>query len=109
MMPRLHFIKRLNFFSVSSVLIKTVCSFSYISRRGFRLRSKKLCDAAETPPAEAEEATEEEEGTSKGDKDKQEMEKKEEEKKNEGGQVDSDDCEVCPGTEAPPFLSPTCF
>ncbi|XP_030294348.1 uncharacterized protein uimc1 isoform X2 [Sparus aurata] len=68
-------------------------------RRGFRLRSKKLCDAAETPPAEAEEATEEEEGTSKGDKDKQEMEKKEEEKKNEGGQVDSDDCEVCPETQ----------
>ena len=92
--------------------MKAVCSFSYISRRGFRLRSKKLCDAAETPPAEAGEATEEEEeGNNNGEKDKQEMENKEEEKKNEGegGQVDSDDCEVCPGTEAPPFLSPRCF
>ncbi|XP_073335854.1 uncharacterized protein uimc1 [Pagrus major] len=69
-------------------------------RRGFRLRSKRLCDAAETPPAEAEEATEEEEDN-KGDKEKEETENKEEEKKNkgEGGQVDSDDCEVCPETQ----------
>ncbi|XP_036974949.1 uncharacterized protein uimc1 isoform X1 [Acanthopagrus latus] len=63
-------------------------------RRGFRLRSKKLCDAAE-------EATEEDEGNNKEDEDKQEIENKDEEKKNEGGggEVDSDDCEVCPETQ----------
>lgn len=78
-----------------------VYSFLYIFRRGLRLRGKKLCDATDTPPAEAEE-----EEDNKGEEEEDERKKREGEKNSETGegQVDSDDCEVCPGTEAPPFI-----
>ncbi|KAG8008440.1 BRCA1-A complex subunit RAP80 [Nibea albiflora] len=67
----------------------------FVRRRGIRLRGKKLCDSADSPPADTEE---EEDG-----KGEEERRSKEEETKNEGeegeGQVETDDCEVCPETQ----------
>lgn len=88
------------FFSVviicicASELTTTVYLFKYIVRRGLRLKGKRLCD-----PAEADEEEDK--------KDEEEEENKEEGMKNEGegeGQVDTDDCVVCPGNEAPRFV-----
>lgn len=87
--------------------MQNVCShpgylFLYTFRHGIRLRGKKLCDSADSPPADTEE-----EEDNKGE---EERRSKEKEAKNEGeeeeeeGQVDTDDCEVCPGIEAPPLL-----
>ncbi|XP_040907618.1 BRCA1-A complex subunit RAP80 isoform X2 [Toxotes jaculatrix] len=56
-------------------------------RRGLRLRGRKLCEAADSPPAKAEEDREDEE------------EEKKEGGEGEEGQVDIDDCEVCPETQ----------
>ncbi|KAM9348562.1 uncharacterized protein uimc1 [Symphorus nematophorus] len=67
-------------------------------RRGRRPRGKKLSDADDTPLAEAEE----EEENKGGEEEEEEKQNKEEEKQNEGeedGQVDVDDCEVCPETQ----------
>nr|XP_046267758.1 BRCA1-A complex subunit RAP80 isoform X7 [Scatophagus argus] len=62
-------------------------------RRGVRLRSKRLCDAADTPPAE-----QEVEEDNKGEEEQRES--KDEDKQMEGGgEVDADDCEVCPETQ----------
>lgn len=99
----LYFMLHLNFLVLDLCCTWTdgCCLFKYTFRRGLRLRSKKPSDTADIPPAEAVE----EEEDSKGEED--ERERKEEEKRNEGEveeQVDTDDCEVCPGTEAPPFL-----
>ncbi|XP_041808912.1 BRCA1-A complex subunit RAP80 isoform X2 [Chelmon rostratus] len=68
----------------------------FTQRRGLRLRGKKLCDATDTPPAEAEE-----EEDNKGEEEEDERKKREGEKNSETGegQVDSDDCEVCPETQ----------
>ncbi|XP_070838610.1 BRCA1-A complex subunit RAP80 [Chaetodon trifascialis] len=70
----------------------------FTQRRGIRLRGKKLCDAADTPPAEAEE---EEDNKGEEEEEEEERKTKEEEKQSEGGggQVDTDDCEVCPETQ----------
>lgn len=64
------------------------------------MKSKKLSDAAETPPGEADEKGEEEEN--KGEAEDEQTESREEEKgSREGGEhMDIDDCEVCPGAEA---------
>lgn len=99
----LYFMLHLNFLFLHLCCTWTdgCCLFKYAFRRGLRLKSKKPSDTADTPPAEAVE----EEEDNKGEED--ERESKEEEKRNEGEveeQVDTDDCEVCPGTEAPPFL-----
>ncbi|XP_049897089.1 BRCA1-A complex subunit RAP80 [Epinephelus moara] len=67
-------------------------------RRGLKLRGRKLCDAADSPAAEAEE----EEEDKKDGEEVEERESKEEEQKEEKreeGQVDTDDCEVCPETQ----------
>lgn len=68
-----------------------------IFRRGLRLRGKKLCDADEE---------EEERKDGEEEQEEREKEKEKEEENNEEGeiQVDTDDCEVCPGTEASYFL-----
>lgn len=80
--------------------------FMYLNifRRGLKLRGRKLCDAADSPAAEAEEEEEDKkDGEEVEERESKEEEQKEEEKRGEG-QVDTDDCEVCPGTEAPHFL-----
>ncbi|XP_078122247.1 uncharacterized protein uimc1 isoform X3 [Sander vitreus] len=62
-------------------------------RRGLRLRGKQLCEAAESPPAEAKDDEE--------DKKEEEEERESKQEKNEErdeGQ-DTDDCEVCPETQ----------
>ncbi|XP_045895183.1 BRCA1-A complex subunit RAP80 isoform X2 [Micropterus dolomieu] len=61
-------------------------------RRGLRLRGKKLCEAADTSPAEVDEEEEEEEEERKNE------EEKEKQKNGEEGQEDTD-CEVCPETQ----------
>lgn len=62
-------------------------------RRVLRLRSKKPCDAGDTD-AEAGEG-----GGIDGEAEYEPPEKRDEE---DGGLMDTDDCHVCPGTEAPP-------
>ncbi|XP_029303348.1 BRCA1-A complex subunit RAP80 isoform X3 [Cottoperca gobio] len=63
-------------------------------RRGLRLKGKKLCEEADSCPAEEEDEKEDEE---------ERVSKEEEEKKERGGEeghVDTDDdCEVCPETQ----------
>lgn len=66
-------------------------------RHVVRPRSKKLCDAGDTPAA-----AEEEEGG--GEEAEAEDEQTEERGQEGGGQMDTDDCHLCPGTEAPPPL-----
>ncbi|XP_040006701.1 neurofilament heavy polypeptide isoform X2 [Xiphias gladius] len=71
-------------------------------RGGLRKRGKKLCEASDTPQAEAEE---EEEDKNDGEEEEgRERESKKEQEKNGGGededgQVDIDDCQVCPETQ----------
>ncbi|XP_027129353.1 BRCA1-A complex subunit RAP80 isoform X2 [Larimichthys crocea] len=70
----------------------------FVRRHGIRLRGKKLCDSADSPPADTEEEEDnkgEEERRSKEKEAKNEGEEEEEEE----GQVDTDDCEVCPETQ----------
>lgn len=66
-------------------------SLDLTSRRVLRLKRKKLRDAGDAPAA-AEEVEEEEEG---GKEDGEQT-------REGGGQMDADDCHVCPGTQAPP-------
>lgn len=68
------------------------CRLDLNFRRFVRLRSNKLCDAAASPAAAKDEEGEAED------------EQTEERRQEEGGQMDADDCHVCPGTEAPPPL-----
>lgn len=70
--------------------------FQLTFRRGIRLRSRKQGDTADPPPAEAEEDEENNEG---GGGEEEREGRKEEKRTEEEEQVDSDDCEVCPGTE----------
>ncbi|XP_056254168.1 uncharacterized protein uimc1 isoform X1 [Seriola aureovittata] len=72
-----------------------------IRRRGLKLRGNGLRESADAPPAEAEEEEDEKAG---GEEEEREKENKAEEEKNErgggeGGQMDTDDCEVCPETQ----------
>ncbi|XP_054481679.1 BRCA1-A complex subunit RAP80 [Anoplopoma fimbria] len=62
-------------------------------RRGFRLKSKNVCEESDSLPAEEEEDDD--------DHKKEERESKggEERKEGEEGPVDTDDCEVCPETQ----------
>lgn len=72
----------------------------HIVRHGLKLRSRTVCASANALPDDAEE-DEEDEKDEEGERERKEAAEEEEEE--EDGPVDADDCEVCPGTEAPPF------
>lgn len=73
-----------------------------IFRHGLRLRGKKPLEAADTSPAEAEV----EEDKKEEEEEKETQTENKEEQTNEGreDEEDTDDCEVCPGTEASHFI-----
>lgn len=70
-----------------------VCALNF--RRVLRLRSTEPRDAGDITAA----AEEEEGGSGEGEAEYEQPEKRGEE---DGGPMDTDDCHVCPGTEAPP-------
>lgn len=74
--------------------------FELTFRRGIRLRGRKQNDTAD-PPAEAEEDEEDKKG---GEGEEEREGRKEEKRTEEEEQLDSDDCEVCPGTETLLFV-----
>lgn len=67
------------------------------------MRGRKLCEAADSPPAEAEEDEEDKKDEEDGEERESKEEEKQKEEAEEEGRVDTDDCEVCPGTEASRF------
>ena len=69
----------------------------HVSRRGLRLRKKNQSE--ESPPAEEEE----EEGAEQRDGEEEEEAARQKSEGGEGGQMDTDDCDVCPGTETSHF------
>ncbi|XP_037604648.1 BRCA1-A complex subunit RAP80 isoform X3 [Sebastes umbrosus] len=70
-----------------------------LRRRGIRMRGRKLCEAADSPPAEAEEDEEDKKDEEDGEERESKEEEKQKEEAEEEGRVDTDDCEVCPETQ----------
>lgn len=77
--------------------LRLVCTLNF--RRVLRLRGTEPRDAGDATAAAEEEG---EGGDDEGEAEYVRAEKRGEE---DGGRMDTDDCHVCPGTEAPPSFS----
>lgn len=78
--------------------LSLVCTLNF--RRVLRLRGTAPRDAGDVTAAAEEEG---EGGDEEGEAEHEQPEKRGEE---DGGRMDTDDCHVCPGTEAPPSFFP---